>query len=328
MGLAAAQARFLTITARKADCEYGISINSMEKMSLTREQSNLTSEYYSKLKASKITYFANGQYNKMNYGYLMGYGKNYTAITAGTAALKKDNSMVLTDYRGSVVVNGGIASVLQEKYGMNAQGRGGTFSQDDIPELISEIMNGVITADEIKTIQSGGTVERVCTASVYNTLTGNVVGTNDSYDYSEKTTELFAKIIDFYTPIFQSCAANGWTTEYNKDMANNEDYISDALVSGTFCLAKVDEEGTYEPNTSLSYFLTAGLVQERTDSDSREEITAWYNAEKERIAEKEDFLEIEMRDLSTELEAINTEMQALQSIINDAIQSVFDWGSS
>jgi len=328
MGLAAAQARFLTITARKADCEYGISINSMEKMSLTREQSNLTSEYYSKLKASKITYFANGQYNKMNYGYLMGYGKNYTAITAGTAALKKDNSMVLTDYRGAVVVNGGIASILQEKYGMNAQGRGGTFSQDDIPELISEIMNGTITADEIRTIQSGGTVERVCSSTVYNTLTGNSVGKNDNYDYSEKTTELFAKIIDFYTPIFQSCAANGWTTEYNQEMANNEDYISDALVSGTFCLAKVDEEGTYEPNTSLSYFLTAGLVQERTDSDSREEITAWYNAEKERISEKENFLDIEMRDLSTELEAINTEMQALQSIINDAIQSVFDWGSS
>lgn len=328
MGLACSQIRLLTLTARKADCEYGISMNSMEKLALTREQSNLTSEYYSKLKASKITYFANGQYNKMNYGYLMGYGKNYTAITAGTAALKTDNSMILTDYRGAVVVNGGIAGILQEKYGINAQGRGGTFSQDDIPELISEIMNGTITADEIRTIQDGGKVERVCTATVYNTLSGNVTGTNNNYDYSEKTTELFQKIIDFYTPIFQACAANGWTTEYNKDMATNDDYISDALVTGTFCLAKVDGEGTYEPNTSLTYFMTAGLIQERTDSDAREEITAWYNAEKERISEKENFLDIEIRDLSTELEAINTEMESLKSLINDAIQTVFDWGSS
>jgi hypothetical protein len=258
----------------------------------------------------------------------MGYGKNYTAITAGTAALKSDNSMILTDFRGSVVINGGIASILESKYGINAQGRGGTFSQSDIPELISEVMNGVITADEVKTIQDGGKVNRVCTATVYKTLTGEAVGKNDNYDYSEKTTELFKKIIDFYAPIFQACAANGWTTEYNQDMAANDDYISDALVTGTFCLAKVDEEGTYEPNTSLTYFMTAGLVQERTDSDVREEITAWYNAEKERISEKENFLDIEIRDLSTELEAINTELQSLKSLIDDAIQSVFDWGSS
>jgi len=328
MGLGIGQVRLLTLTARKADCEYGISIDSMEKMALAREQSNLSQEYYSKLKASKITYFANGQYNKMNYGYLMGYGKNFLPITRGTAALKSDNSMILTDYKGSVVVNGGIAAILEEKYGVNPQGRGGTFSQDDIPELISKLMNGVITADEIKTIQNGGTVNRVCNATVYKTLTGEAAGTNSNYDYSEKVTELFQKIIDFYTPILQACAANGWTTEYNQDMAANDDYISDALVTGTFCLAKVDEEGTYEPNTSLTYFMTAGLVQERTDSDVREEITAWYNAEKERITEKENYLDIDIRDLSTELEAINTEIESVNSLIDNAIQSVFDWGSS
>ena len=84
MGLAASQARLLTLTARKADCEYGISIDSMRKMALSREQSQLSQEYSSKLKAKNIAYYANGKYNKINYSYLMGYGANYTAITKGT----------------------------------------------------------------------------------------------------------------------------------------------------------------------------------------------------------------------------------------------------
>ena len=76
-----------------------------------------------------------------------------------------------------------------------------------------------------------------------------------------------------------------------------------------------------------TYFITAGLVEARTDSDVREEITAWYNAEKERISEKETYLDLHIDELSTELEAINTELQAIQSLIDDAVSSVFDWGS-
>ena len=42
MGLACSNIRLLTLTARKADCEYGISIDSMRKMALSREQSNFS----------------------------------------------------------------------------------------------------------------------------------------------------------------------------------------------------------------------------------------------------------------------------------------------
>ena len=78
----------------------------------------------------------------------------------------------------------------------------------------------------------------------------------------------------------------------------------------------------------MTYYVTQGAIQTRTDSDTREEVTAWYNAEKERISEKETYLDLEIQDFSTELEAINTEIQSIQSLIDDAISSVFDWGSS
>lgn len=329
MGLACSQIRLLTLTARKADCEYGIAIDSKEKMALTREQSNLSQEYYSKLKAAKITYFENGQYNKMNYGYLMGYGSNYTAILSGDKALKDKNSMILTDYKGAVVLSDNYANVLKKVLGddcIDATGRGRNFDINKIPEILSKLTN--ISQEKFETVIANKMIESSYSAHGVNTLTGEATGEHTTVNNSETATATIQKLVDFYYPILQACAVNGWTTEYNQDMAGNEDYISDALVSGTFCLAEVNDEGTYDPNTSLTYFLTAGYVQERTDSDAREEITAWYKAEQARISEKEDYLDIEIRDLSTELEAINTEMESLKSLIDNAIQTVFDWGSS
>ena len=140
MGLACAQIRLLTLTARKADCEYGISINSMEKMALTREQSELSKEYQSKLQAKQISYYANGQYNKINYNYLMGYGANYTAITSGNHALKSENSMILTDFKGQVIMSDTYANAITSVLGssaMNNKGQGGTFSVEKIPEILA-----------------------------------------------------------------------------------------------------------------------------------------------------------------------------------------------
>ena len=329
MGLACSQIRLLTLTSRKADCEYGISINSMEKMALTREQSQLSREYQSKLQSKQISYYANGQYNKINYNYLMGYGANYTAITGGTQPLKSDYSMILTDYKGQVVLSDTYANAITSVLGssaMNNKGQGGTFSTDQIPAILAQITPGY-TAEQFQAVIGGDKVSSEYTADNVQTTTGEATGEQTVVDTSDNTTNLLQSIVDFFYPIFQAAAANGWTTEYNKEMKTNDDYISDAIVSGTFQLETVNDEGNYDPDTSLTYFITAGLVQERNDSSVREEITAWYEAEKARISEKEDWLDIENQDLSTELEAINTEIQSIQSLIDDAISSVFDWGS-
>ena len=329
MGLASSQIRLLTLTARKADCEYGISVNSMEKMALTREQSALSREYQSKLQSKQIAYYADGKYNKINYGYLMGYGADFTAITKGTRALKSENSMILTDYKGQVVMSKSYADAITSVLGssaMNAKGQGGTFSTDKIPEILAQLISG-FSVEDFQTVIDNNKLSSSYEADAVQTITGNSTGQTVTVENSDSATSKLESIVDFYYPIFQAAAANGWTTEYNKEMAANEDYISDAIVSGTFQLASVNEEGNYEPDTSLTYFITSRLVEPWTDSSVREEITAWYNAEKERISEKENWLDIENQDLSTELESINTEIQSIQSLIDDAISSVFDWGS-
>ena len=329
MGLACSNIRLLTLTARKADCEYGISVDSMRKMALTREQSALAKEYNSKLQSKSIAYYDNGQYNKINYNYLMGYGSNYTAITSGTKPLKDENSMILTDYKGQVVLSSDYANAITSVLGssaMDSQGRGGTFSIDQIPAMLAELIPGY-SEEQFKAVIDGDGVTTSYEANGVQTITGESTGNSTTIDNSDTTTSILQELIDFYYPIFSAAAANGWTSEYNNEIKNNDDYISDGLVSGTLQLTTVNEDGNYDPDTSLTYFVTAGLVESRTDSDVREEITAWYEAEKAAISEKEDWLDIDMDNLSTELEAINTEIQSVKSLIDDAISSVFDWGS-
>lgn len=326
MGLAASQARLLTLTTRKADCEHGISMGSIKKMALTREQSQLSREYYQKLQTKQISYYADGKYNKINYNYLMGYN-NYDAIISGKQPLKEENSMILTDFKGQVVMSNAYAEALLSVLGssaMDSNGRGKTFSVNNIPAILAQLVPGQKEEDFAAIINGNQSDITSSFDATGQNKDKESTGNTTTVDNSEAKRELLQKLVDFYYPIFSAAAANGWTTEYNKEMAHNENYVSDAITSGTFQLADVNEEGGYDPDASLTYFVTSGMVQARTDSDVREEITAWYNAEKERINEKESFIDIEMDNYSTELEAINTEIQAVQSLIDDAISSVFD----
>ena len=330
MGLACSNIRLLTLTARKADCEYGISIDSMQKMALSREQTQLSQEYNSKLKAKQISYYANGKYNKINYSYLMGYGNNFNAVLNGSQPLKSQNSMILTDFKGQVVMSKAYANAITSVLGssaMNTQGRGGTFSTDQIPAILAKLLPGFTEAQFKNAIDGKSQDSTSYDANGKQTITGEDTGNKVTVDNTETTTKKIQSIVDFYYPIFQAAAANGWTTEYNNDMGTNDDYVSDALSSGTFQLATVNDEGNYDPDTSLTYYVTSGLVAQNNNSEVREEVTAWYEAEKARISEKEDYLDIDMDNLSTELESINTEIQSIQSLIDDAISSVFDWGS-
>lgn len=326
MGLAAAQARFLTLTSRKADCEYGMTIGSTNKMALTREMTELSQEYYSKLQAKKISYYHNGQYYKMNYNYLMGKSHmTYDNLTNENIAKKSDTSMILTDYNGRVVISNDYAKCfLDAGLKLDEKGRGGTFSTNEIPKILAKITGN--DAEKFKEIINDNKLNNSYKASVHNTLYGDDTGEDRVVENGDSKTNKYKALVDYYYPILVAAASNGWTTEYNKEMAANENYISDALVTGSFQLVTTDAMGNYDERGSLTYFITAGMIQERTHSDEREAITAWYEEEKAIISEKETLIDLKINDLSVELEAINTEIQSIQSLIDDAISSVFDWG--
>lgn len=137
MGLAAGQARLLSITARKSDCEFRSMSLSHQKISLARQLADLSNEYQNSLDQSKLIYdyYGTGDTNTpLSYGILM-----------SPSALNDYMPTTITDSIGRVVLN--------NKYASAARAAG--IPQEGLGTLPSEAMrNAFILAMESKGIIS------------------------------------------------------------------------------------------------------------------------------------------------------------------------------
>lgn len=128
MGLAAGQARLLTITARKSDCEYQSMKYSHQKIALARQLADLSNEYQNSIDQTKLyyDYYGTGDTsNPLSYGILM---------TPST----------LNNYMPTIVADGGGRTILNSKY--TAAARAAGIPQEGLGSLPSETMrNNFIT---------------------------------------------------------------------------------------------------------------------------------------------------------------------------------------
>lgn len=167
MGLAAGQARLLTITARKSDCEYESMRLSHQKIALSRELSDLSNEYQNSLDQTKLVYdyYGTGDTSTpLSYGLLM-----------SPSTLNDYLPVTITDSLGRVTLN--------SKYAAAARAAG--IPQEGLGSLPSEAMrnafvqglytSGILTKNTAETILGlpynqqagfgGGTTTAVTTTS-------------------------------------------------------------------------------------------------------------------------------------------------------------------
>lgn len=142
-------------------------------------------------------------------------------------------------------------------------------------------------------------------------VAAQIEGTNITIDGKTKTEY---KVIDNST----------YTT------ASNSENLQAGLKSGLYQLVNVSslKYGGYSKGQNLDYFKTQNYVVEQTDQSTRETITAWYNAAKADLNEKENYWDSEITQLSTELNTITTEIDSVKKLREDAISSTFKWGSA
>jgi len=81
-------------------------------------------------------------------------------------------------------------------------------------------------------------------------------------------------------------------------------------------------DGNYKPDSTLTYFTTAGLggISKQQESGHREAVTAWYNQEKAIIDQKDTMLNLQQTELDAEYQAINTELESVKSIIQEEVK--------
>lgn len=211
MGLAASQARLLTITSRKADCEYQSMALSHQKIALSRDMNIVSAEYQDALNQTKLVYdfYGNGDTSTpLTYGLLM-----------SPSELNEYMPTPITDPSGRIVLDSKLAAAVMAA-GIPQEGLGCTPSSDIRNRFIEGLVeNGVITrtvGNNVKNVQ-------------YNSLMG--LGVSDIMTTSTESIS-FADYMEEYLKYaefdFSDLTTNAGGSHYKLyDFASNEGYYED-----------------------------------------------------------------------------------------------------
>ena len=240
MGLAAGQARLLSITSRKSDCEFQSMRLSHQKIALSRELADLSNEYQNSLDQTKLVYdyYGTGDTNTpLTYGILM-----------NPSTLNDYMPITLTDTSGRVTLN--------SKYAAAAKAAG--IPQEGLGTLPSETMRnafvnglaqaGLITDKTASTIlglpynQGAGFGGDTTVALI--TDNGNI---NELLEYIHNTsTSTYSFTSLGYEPVVNKTNA-GSTTPPTTSFSVYD------LLSGTksYSLLMISDDGQHYPDTKV-----------------------------------------------------------------------------
>jgi hypothetical protein len=231
MGLAASQARLLTITARKADCEF-LSMNlSHQKLALSRNMEDVSSEYQKALNQTKLVYdyYGTGDSDMaLNYGLLMNpsiYNDYYPKL--------------VTDSKNRVILNSAYAAAARAA-GIPAEGLLGTPSSDVRNAFIESLAHyGIITPTQAVGIEG----------ITYNNSLGLGNGASASAGLTEIT---YDELLEFIKA--QCVDTESWGLSLKDDAWDQYGENDDA---GDLYLVKADKSGKVQSTESKD---TAGLT--------------------------------------------------------------------
>ncbi len=186
MGLSASQARLLTITARKSDCEYESMRLSHQKIALSRDMNKISAEYDNAMAQTKLIYDYYGKDSEstdLTYGLLM----TPSAINNYTPA-------PITDSSGRVVLDSRLAKAARDA-GIPQEGLDGLPSSDVRNKFIDSLAStGYISqfqADNIKKttynqMAGVGSADLVNVSTTTGTLQDLIDAvSNEYYDFSD-----------------------------------------------------------------------------------------------------------------------------------------------
>ena len=146
MGLAASQARLLTITARKSDCEAQSMRYSHQKIALSRDLVNLSNEYQNSLDQTKLVYDFYGTGDETT---LLNYGLMMTP-----SEMNGYLPMMITDAAGKTVLSSQYAAAARAA-GIPQEGLGTLPSSDVRNKFIQGLADSGLMSQESANIYMG-----------------------------------------------------------------------------------------------------------------------------------------------------------------------------
>lgn len=153
-----------------------------------------------------------------------------------------------------------------------------------------------------------------------------LVTSDPNYFYILKNTDAVTEkdllVADFYSSLFNNICSTGWTTSAGN--VDDKSYLSHAIKNGQLFVSSLSSDNNYYQE---AYGLNDNIM-EVTDEDGIAQAEAEYNAKKNQLNYKEEQLELDMKNIDTELSALTTEYDSVKNLISKNVEKVFTMFSS
>jgi len=284
MGMSASQARLLSLTSRLSDLELRAQVISNAKIRLADESTQASNDYENALD-KQILKVENGSVNSD--GSANFANANVQNIVSYTTPIHNDatNSKYryITDASGKIVMS---LSDLQTMYGYinNEQG--------------------------------------------YMLAMGLTVDSNGAFDTNSQEYKYYDNIYNAYMAYVNNSGTG--IDIISDDEAKNSDWLSNQVQSGGLYLNEWDPN-SQDPNdpTKTGAFIGASwtsgddTMNEQTDSTETAQSEAKYEATMADINAKDKRFDLQLKNIDTEHEAIQTEVDSVKKVIDKNIERAF-----
>ena len=381
MGMAAGQARLLSITARLSDNEANGQALSYSKQRLADETEQLNTNYNNALAATKLQVLTgfNGSianYSDISYNLMTGYetvacGKQYIVTDAKGKILVTDKQAKAFE-AGNGDFNIFLAELgycqsdignltdeeaeqkIHEAWDAYFTSVGITFDDeeheygDDAIEFGYQTFNGGNTLfngyatytiktpdgwlkkDKTKAINYEGTTQEqrelydyaVAITSHYNTKNTNYHPVDSATTITLQTADdVESGYIDYLRNIFNKMASSGYYTEENEnDTLAKNDWFEQQIKEGKLLLEYFSATEGKFVSTTIS---DDDAIQEVEDDREIARVEAKYNQDIAALEKKDSLIDLELKKLDTEHNALQTEYESVKNIIDKNVEKSF-----
>lgn len=142
---------------------------------------------------------------------------------------------------------------------------------------------------------------------------------NKNYPQSDK---LYA---DFYNQLYNQICMNGACNDaLKREKVTDNTYLTNALKNGQLFVSTLSTDGYFYQG----HYTASGHIAEVTDEDAVAQAEAEYNVTKAKLNNKEETLELQMKNLDMEISSLTTEYDTVKGLISKSVEKVFTMFSS
>ena len=348
MGMAASQARFLGLTARKSNNEYQVQQINQQRLSLADQQTEIVKNYNEKM-SNRIFLFDDSNDDTANrqltYWNIVNTIDNKETAGMGFRVVDKNGNAVVPNYKGFPEGDEEIQAII-DKYNI-------TEDVKDNTTLYANLINGTWEMRAKRTDDEGAEYwftipynEASFIAKMraenpdddtdteywrlYNTLVDKVDGKYQELDFSNLTTmkDLEIRLYDSDDKIVApELPEADYETVFGKYCVDpycvDPKYLEEKLRNGEWFIQQPDSsrENGWSVNQNWSSCM---FIQDEYDTSDDAAAEAEYESLIAKVQKQDKLLEMRLKQLETEHNAIQTELEAVDAVLKKNIETTFN----